>query len=124
MKKIKILILLTLPLFGSGQILNGVLKSGDEFTRQELDALLSYKHDTIPVGSLDTVKCEMLVYDNNFNNNSIAYVIKGYSVNKRIEFRNSPGSFCFNCENYWQRIMYLDEKKKPLAANISVWMSR
>jgi len=80
--------------------------------------------DTIPVGNLDTVKCELLSYDSNIPGGSIVFILNGYTVNVRKKYTNEPGLLCMNCENYWQFVCYLDENKKPLATNIKVWMSR
>lgn len=78
--------------------------------------------DTIPIGKLDTVAIKMLVSDNRVGEGTVpAFVIRGYEVNIRQPYINEPGTFCWNCPNYWQHVMYLDYKRRPLGKHIEVW---
>jgi hypothetical protein len=75
--------------------------------------------DNIPIGKLDTVSSSMLIsVDGKVSETN------GYIVNIRRKYYNEPGEMCFNCENYWEFVKYLDARKNPLPKNIKVWISR
>lgn len=105
MKKLLALLLL-IPFVGNGQI-------------------YQMETDTIPVGSMDTVKVRLLILDTCYQDNNkfmaTPFVVNAYRVSIRQKYIDEPGSFCTNCTNYWVFVMFLDNKKRPLSKCIEIW---
>ena len=91
-----------------------------------VSGLYKHKLDTIPIGKIDTIQVRLLLSDicdtSSVFRVDYAFVINGYEVRVRKKYTNEPGTFCYNCPNYWQHLVYLDEKKKVLKDCIEVWL--
>lgn len=79
--------------------------------------------DTIPVGKMDTIKCKALVTGLG-DVLLAAHETNLFIVRIRKKYINAPGTFCYDCENYWEFIKYLDAYKKPLPKSVTVWITK
>jgi len=80
-----------------------------------------YQYDTIPVGKVDTFRTRAMIVDTCFKGNVTPVIKILHDVRIRKQYQNEPGSYCVNCPNYWELVMWLDEKKKPLSRCIEIW---
>lgn len=85
-------------------------------------------NDAIPVGKIDTVRVRLLLSDtcelSSVFRVDYAFVITGYKVRIRAKYNDEPGTFCYECPNYWQHLVYLDERKRVIKDCIEVWFER
>ena len=111
MKKIKLL-----------PVLLGLLLGVAGFA-QTVETYYAKERDSIPPGRIDTVAVNILVCDS-CDDFEHVFIKKAYRVRVKVQFSIVHPEMCKGCIDYWEFILYLDERKRRLSDCFKIWLEK